>query len=78
MKKIILGTFALVSAAAIFLSVNTDETSNMKNELMQKNIEALSAGENSSTCIGDRFKVTPISGGWHCANNQGNSCCPII
>lgn len=77
MNKIILGTFAVMSAAAIFLSVNTGKTSSMKNDLMQKNIEALSAGE-SSNCIGDSFKVIGISGGWKCINDAGNSCCPLI
>jgi hypothetical protein len=39
------------------------------------NVEALA--NEGSCCIGSKFQITPISGGWRCENDKGSSCCPV-
>lgn len=72
MKKILLSVVAVAAIAVGYQKYNQSKT---MSDLMLANVEALASGE-ESCCIGSKFQVTSIPGGWHCQNDMGNSCCP--
>lgn len=77
MKLKIFGA-VLFTAIATVAGWNYSQSQNelKLSDLALANIEALANNE-GSCCIGSRFLVTSIPGGWHCQNDQGSSCCPV-
>jgi hypothetical protein len=65
---------AVIGTAAWNVSKSNNEVS--LSDVALQNVEALASGE-SSCCIGSKFQITSIPGGWHCENDKGNSCCPV-
>jgi hypothetical protein len=74
-KKILLSIAAVAVVAIAAVNVNIALQSNDLSALSLANVEALA--QESSCCIGSKFKIDPIDGGWRCLNGQGESCCPI-
>jgi len=83
MKKVkfFSGIAALAIAIIITLNVNFGIKCNNLPDTLLANIEALAGGgddDDDVKCIGDKFKIVPVDGGWRCENDKGNSCCPLI
>lgn len=75
-KSLLAAGIVAVGGYGITKSIGNDSAE--LDMLTLANVEALADGESGSNCIGSRFKVNPIPGGWHCENDKGNSCCPIL
>ena len=77
-NKIFGGIIVVVIAGAMALNVNFKAKNSDLSDILLANVEALaiSEGGDEICCIGSNFKIEPISGGWHCVNDAGNSCCP--
>jgi hypothetical protein len=79
MNKFFLGGIAVVVIAAVAawnVSVNLNSQKSELSDVSLANVEALAS--EGVGCIGSHFQIVPISGGYRCINNSGNSCCPII
>ena len=75
MKKIIGILGVAVFAMAMFFSTNA--TSSSDGNLNLASLITLNTA-NAESCIGANFRVISIPGGWHCQNNAGSSCCPLL
>ena len=75
MKKIIGIIGVAVFTMAMF--VNTNVTVGSSGLDLASLVSLNSANAENSSCVGSKFKVTSIPGGWHCQNNAGTACCPL-
>ena len=65
-----------VFSMAMFLNTNKiDDSAGSMDLAILVNINSVNAED--TCCIGDKFKITSILGGWHCQNDTGTSCCPF-
>ncbi len=77
-KKSISGLLAVLMIAAVAaFNVSLNSQKETLSDLAMENVEALASESGGSCCIGSRFQITPVNGGYKCTNDRGNSCCPV-
>jgi len=76
-KKIFYGILTIAILTVFTYNVTIVKKAHYAEVSLNSLLRGSMAEGESTCCIGDKFKIEPIPGGWRCVNNAGNSCCPI-